>query len=75
MKCVTTTCDKCGSLILEGGSVLEIAAGELRRRRGPQTFDFCPRCSDSYLDWLASPLDALGGLEPTEAVEPATVPA
>ena len=40
MKEVRRFCDRCGSNILEGGTVLEVKAGELVRRL-PESLDFC----------------------------------
>lgn len=76
MKQTNTFCDRCLEPILSDGSVLSAEAGGLRRRRGPISIDLCVGCCAAFVAWLDSnPHDALRGLEPTEAVEPATVPA
>lgn len=69
MRNVTVRCCRCGDLIEADASVLEPAAGPLRRRRGPTPIDLCSACTDGLLAWLRPELPAL------DPVEPLTVPA
>lgn len=64
MKTVTRCCDRCGQCIVGQGSIIELMAGELRRR-WPEELDWCPDCSHSFEDWMKSGSqtnhDGLGG--------------
>ncbi len=51
MRSTTTTCDRCGSVVLENPSAFEAKHGPLTQRLdGP--VDLCPICQDRLLDWL-----------------------
>jgi hypothetical protein len=48
MKTTTTTCDRCGSLILERGSAITVS-GELRPQL--ERADFCLDCAHALLSF------------------------
>jgi len=53
LKNVSVLCDRCGSVILRGHSIIRLEAGELATRHdGP--IDLCESCSDRFGDWLRS---------------------
>lgn len=51
MRTSTTLCDRCGQVILEGGSVVDVTAGELRKA-APSRIDLCLDCAGGFVDWL-----------------------
>jgi hypothetical protein len=54
MRSVTVLCDRCRCVVVSGGSVLKIEAGDLLRlSRAP--LELCPKCGDSFTSWLHSP--------------------
>jgi hypothetical protein len=60
-------CDRCGSPIIEGASVVEVTAGELRNRH-LSPWDLCPSCADLLDSWLKS------GYHANQVAIPAAVP-
>lgn len=52
MRTTAIRCDRCRTAIEADGTVVEAAAGALRRRRGPISIDLCNRCCDSFVAWL-----------------------
>jgi len=53
VKQVQRFCDRCGRNIPEGGSILEVKAGELVGKL-PEELDLCPDCGSSLLSWFRS---------------------
>jgi hypothetical protein len=53
VKTFSTTCDRCGSIVTEGLSVLVAKHGKLSRQFDDPV-DLCPECGDSFLSWLKS---------------------
>ncbi len=47
-------CDRFGSSVLEGRSILEIEAGTLVRLHDDPRIDLCGPCTDRFVDWLRS---------------------
>jgi hypothetical protein len=65
MRTVKVVCDRCGSPIIEGGSVVEATAGAIRGRVADK-IDLCRDCGERFQDWLATPkagLASLGAIE------------
>ena len=52
MRTTNYCCDRCGSPVLEGRSVLEVKAGELAKRHDEPWIDLCGSCTDRFVDWL-----------------------
>jgi hypothetical protein len=54
MRTTTIHCDRCGSTIMGGHSVLTIMAGELATRHG-DPLDLCGDCCQRFEDWVQGP--------------------
>lgn len=51
MRQVTTICDRCSSVCLNGHSVLRLEHGELSRRHD-EALDLCEGCSDRFGNFM-----------------------
>ena len=56
MRTTTIHCNRCGSTILGGHSVLNITAGELASRHS-DPIDLCGGCCERFVGGLAGPRD------------------
>ena len=65
MRTTTIHCNRCGSTILGGHSILTITTGELATRNG-ESLDLCGDCCERFDDWLRGPRraahDAVGAI-------------
>ena len=67
MRQVTRFCNRCGQAVIEGGSVLEVQAGDLRQRH-PGPIDLCGARGDRFDEFLRSGHQANHD-EPSEATD------
>jgi hypothetical protein len=54
MRTTTVHCNRCGSTIQGGHSVLELKAGDLAKRHDEPWIDLCGACSELFSSWLRS---------------------
>ena len=53
MKTVTRICDRCGGVLVDQGSIVEVKAGDLVHQIA-EPLDLCSDCGPLFLDWLRS---------------------
>jgi hypothetical protein len=53
MRHVKIVCDRCGAIVLDQGSMIELTAGHLRHRL-PKALDLCSTCTGLFADFIKS---------------------
>lgn len=57
MRQATRLCDRCGNACIEGGAVIAVDAGRLRRQF-PDALDLCDDCSAAFVSFMRAPRQA-----------------
>jgi hypothetical protein len=63
---IRTCCDRCGAVILEGASTLDLRCGPVRERFG-ESLDWCRDCALAFVTFAKAPRVDLAAADPTPA--------